>query len=184
MKKIAVHLATGFEEVEAITVIDVLRRAGISVIIVSMTEDLIVKGSHAIAIRAELLFKEVDYQNIDMIVLPGGMPGTNNLDKHEGLKNKILEFNRQNKMLGAICAGPLVFGHLNLLKGKRAVCYPGFEKELFGAIIKDEPAVKDGNIITGKGVGTALCFALKIVEVIENKEKADTLSKAMVMEAL
>ncbi len=183
MKKIAVHLATGFEEVEAITVIDVLRRAGLSVTIVSMTEDLIIEGSHSIAVRADQFFREVDYRNIDMIILPGGTPGANNLDKHEGLKNKIMEFSRQNKMLGAICAGPMVLGHLNLLNGKMAVCYPGFEKELFGATIKKEPAVNDGNIVTGKGVGAALSFALKIVEILENREKADKLSKTMVMES-
>ncbi|MGD9929276.1 MAG: DJ-1 family glyoxalase III [Mangrovibacterium sp.] len=182
MKKIAVHLATGFEEIEAITIIDVLRRAGFKVTMVSVTGEKLVVGSHQIPVLADKLFDEVNYDEMDMILLPGGMPGAKNLDLHEGLKAQIIQFNQQQKPLGAICAAPLVLGHLQLLNGKRAVCYPGFENELTGALVNEEPAVVDKNIITGRGVGAALTFALKIVEMLDSKQKADQLAKAMLVE--
>ncbi len=182
MKKIAVQLAPGFEEIEAITIIDVLRRANLDVTTISMTDDLKVTGSHDIPVIADKLFEEVDYSEIDMLILPGGMPGSKNLDNHEGLRKQIIDFNKKNKMLGAICAAPLVFGHLDLLKNKEAVCYPGFEGELNGANIKNEPAIISENIVTGRGVGAALRFSLKIVETLTDKEKADSLAKAMLVE--
>ena len=182
MKKIAVHLATGFEEIEAITIIDVLRRAGMEVVMVSMNEEKTVSGSHQIPVVADKLFSETDYKQVDMIVLPGGMPGAKNLDQHEGLRAQILEFNEQGKPLGAICAAPLVLGHLNLLKGKQAVCYPGFEKELIGATVKNQPTLVDKNIVTGRGVGAALNFALQIVEMLAGKQKADQLAGAMLVQ--
>ena len=182
MKKIAIHLATGFEEIEAITIIDVLRRAGFEVTTVSVTNETLVNGAHQIPVLADKLYSEVNYEDIDMIVLPGGMPGTKNLDQHAGLKDKILQFNQQGKLLGAICAAPLVFGHLHLLVGKKAVCYPGFEQELTGATIVEQATITDKNIITGRGVGAALNFALKIVEILDSKEKAEKLSKALLFE--
>jgi len=182
MKRIAVQLATGFEEIEAITIIDVLRRAEYDVTTISMTDKLEVTGSHRITVLADHFFSEVDYQKIDALILPGGMPGAKNLDQHEGLKQTIIHFNTQKKLLGAICAAPLVFGHLKLLKNKNAVCYPGFEEELAGAKIHFTPTIIDENIITGRGVGAALKFVLKIVETIDNKEKAEKLAKAMLIE--
>ena len=182
MKKIAVQLAPGFEEIEAITIIDVLRRAKLEVITISMGNDLLVTGSHDIPVVADRLFTEVDYSTIDMLILPGGMPGATNLDLHIGLKNQIIDFNKKNKLLGAICAAPLVFGHLRILEGKDAVCYPGFEDELIGANIKNTPIAISENIITGKGVGAALEFALKLVELLAGNELADRLKKAMLTE--
>jgi len=182
MKNIAVHLANGFEETEAITIIDVLRRAGLDVKTVSITGGKTVTGAHRIPIVADILFEDVDYQKIDMIILPGGMPGSKNLDSHSGLKDQILSFHNQKKPLGAICAAPLVFGHLNILNNKVAVCYPGFEPELKGAKIEMTPYFVDENIITGRGVGAALQFALKISELLVGKEKADQLAKAMLVE--
>ncbi len=183
MKKIAVHLASGFEEIEAITIIDVLRRAGFNVTTVSIQENKLVVGSHKIPVLADMLFEEVDYKAIDMIILPGGMPGSKNLDQHEGLKSKILSFHNAQKPLGAICAAPLVFGHLNILNGKDAVCYPGYEAELYGAHVKMAPALVSGNVFTGRGVGAALAFSLKIVEMLDSKEKAEKLAKAMLVQA-
>lgn len=182
MKSIAVQLAPGFEEIEAITIIDVLRRANLDVTTISMTDNLTVVGSHNIPIIADKLFDEVDYSEMDMLILPGGIPGASHLDNHSGLRDQILDFNKHNKMLGAICAAPLVFGHLNLLNGKQAVCYPGLEKELKGAIISKEPTVLSDNIITGRGVGATLQFSLKIVETLVSKEKANSLAEAMLVE--
>lgn len=182
MKKIAVHLATGFEEIEAITIIDVLRRANLEVTTVSMTESTEVTGGHQIPVIADVLFSEVDYSTIDALVLPGGMPGAKNLDKHQGLQKQILQFANDKKMLGAICAAPLVLGHLGVLKDKKAVCYPGFESELHGAEILKTPTTMSDNIVTGRGVGTALKFALKLVEELAGKEKSDQLAKAMLID--
>jgi len=182
IKKIAVHLANGFEEIEAITIIDVLRRAGLDVLVVSISGKLEVAGAHDIAVVADILFENVNYENVGMIILPGGMPGASNLNAHEGLKNTILKFNAENKPLGAICAAPLVYGNLGLLKGKKAVCYPGFEDQLKGAEVLMVPVIKSGNIITGRGIGAALKFALSIVEDLISKEKADLLAKQMLVE--
>ena len=122
MNQVTVHLAEGFEEIEAVTIIDVLRRAGIEVIIVSITGKHLVKGSHNIEVKADLLFEEVDYSKGDMIILPGGMPGSKNLNEHEGLKAQIIKYQANEKYLAAICAAPIVFGNLGILNGKSAVC--------------------------------------------------------------
>jgi 4-methyl-5(b-hydroxyethyl)-thiazole monophosphate biosynthesis len=181
MKKIAVHLAEGYEEIEAISIIDVLRRADLNVTIISITENLVVKGSHGINIFADKLFKEVDYELIDMMILPGGMPGAANLNEHLGLREQILNFNESKKMLAAICAAPLVFGNLGILKNKKATCYPGYENQLHGAIATGENIEVSENIITGKGAGVAIDFALKIVEILKNKKFADELGKKMIV---
>jgi 4-methyl-5(b-hydroxyethyl)-thiazole monophosphate biosynthesis len=183
MKKIAVHLATGFEEIEAITIIDVLRRANHEVTMVSMTDSTKVTGGHQIPVIADVLFSELDYSTIDALVLPGGMPGAKNLDLHQGLQKQILQFNSDKKLLGAICAAPLVLGHLGILKGKKAVCYPGFEPELHGAELLKTAITVSGNVVTGRGVGAALTFALQLVEELSGKEKSDQLAKAMLVES-
>jgi 4-methyl-5(b-hydroxyethyl)-thiazole monophosphate biosynthesis len=134
-KKIAIHLADGFEEIEAISIIDVLRRADLEVSVVSVTGMLEVSGAHQLRVVADVLFEELNYEKVDMIVLPGGLPGATNLDAHAGLKEQIKQFNAGNKSLAAICAAPLVYGNLGILNGKKAVCYPGFEKYLKGAEI-------------------------------------------------
>ncbi len=180
-KQIAVHLADGFEETEAISIIDVLRRAGLRVRVVSVTDKREVTGSHQIKISADALFEEVDYNAVDMIILPGGMPGAKNLKAHSGLGEKILEFNEKGKLLGAICAAPIVFGNLGILEGKKATCFPGFEAEVKGAELTGEPVEKDGQIITGKGVGVALHFALKIVAIFKGEKAAGDLAEKMVV---
>ncbi len=179
MKKVAVHLAEGFEEIEAITIIDVLRRADLDVTVVSVTGHELVSGAHQLQVKTDVLFESLNYNLVDMIVLPGGMPGADNLNSHEGLRKNILKFNQEGKPLGAICAAPLVFGQLGLLKGKRAVCYPGFENQLEGAEVMMEPVVKSGNITTGRGIGAALQFSLQLVEDLISKEKAQDLAKQM-----
>lgn len=181
MKNIAVHLAEGFEEIEAISIIDVLRRADFDINIVSVSGGIVVTGSHSIKVLADTLFENVDYSKIDMIVLPGGMPGSENLKAHSGLREQILNFNDSNKPLGAICAAPMVLGNLGLLKGKNATCYPGFEDELHGAIITGNNVEAVDNIITGKGAGVAIDFALKIVEVHKGREAAKQLAEKMIV---
>ena len=181
MKKIAVHLAEGFEEIEAISIIDVLRRAEFNVEVVSITGKQVVTGSHQIKVTADKLFEDVDYSQIEMIVLPGGMPGATNLNNHKGLRKQILDFNKDGKPLGAICAAPLVFGQLGLLKGKNATCFPGFEKYLEGAKVTGADTETTGNIVTGKGAGVAVKFALKIVEELKGKKAADELADRMVV---
>jgi 4-methyl-5(b-hydroxyethyl)-thiazole monophosphate biosynthesis len=182
MKTIAVHLATGFEEIEAITIIDILRRAGLNVIMISVTGESVVKGAHQIPVTADKLFADVDYESVDMIVLPGGTEGAENLDRHEGLKSQILKFHHAGKLIGAICAAPMVLGHLGLLEDKTVVCYPGYENELKGAHVDYVPAVTDGNLVTGRGIGAALNFSLEIVKMVAGKEKADKLAKGTLVE--
>lgn len=182
MEKIAVHLAEGFEEIEAITIIDVLRRAEIDVTVISVTGKKEVTGSHQISVTADKLFDEVDYSAIEMIVLPGGMPGAKNLKGHEGLRKQILDFHQNGKPLGAICAAPIVLGDLGILKNKKATCFPGFEDELEGADVTGESVEQAGNVVTGKGAGVAIQFALKIVEMLKGKDVAEKLSEKMVVE--
>ncbi len=180
MKKVAVFLAEGFEEIEAISIIDVLRRASIDVTTVSVTGNIQVTGSHNITIFADKIFENIDFTSFDMLVLPGGMPGAKNLNSHKELKELILQFNELGKSLGAICAAPLVFGQLGILKNKNATCFPGFEQYLEGADIKGTAKEVAGNIVTGRGAGVALEFALQIVEILKNKDIADKLAKRMV----
>ena len=168
--KILVQLATGFEEMEAIIPVDIWKRAGFQVQTISITGNKTVIGAHSIPVVADLLFEEADYNNADMIFLPGGMPGASNLDAHKGLQKKILEFNHEGKYLTAICAAPLVLGHNNLLKNKRATCFPGFEKELYGATVTGANTEFEGNIITAKGPGVAFEFAMKITEMIKGRD--------------
>lgn len=183
MKKIiTVHLANGFEEIEAISIIDVLRRAEIEVLVVSVTGEIEVTGAHQVKIMADVLFDQVDYDEIYMIVLPGGMPGAANLDSHSGLKSVIRKFNAENKLLAAICAAPLVYGNLGILEGKQVVCYPGFEKFLKGAEVLSVPVVESDNFITGRGPAAAINFALKIVEKAVSIEMAEQLRRQMLVE--
>ena len=174
-----VHLAEGFEEIEAMTIVDLLRRADIDTETVSVTGYLPVKGSHGVKIVADILFEDAVYSSCELIVLPGGMPGAKNLDAHEGLREKIYSFNNQGKKLAAICAAPLVFGRAGVLKGKKAACYPGFEDELAGAELSTDDVVSDAGVITSRSPGTAMAFALAIIEDLKGKETADKIAEAL-----
>lgn len=181
-KKIAVHLADGFEEVEAISIIDLLRRADLDVLMVSVNGKPEVTGAHQIKVKADVLFEDVDYKDVFMIVLPGGMPGASNLDAHPGLRSQIKQFNDQNRPLAAICAAPMVYGNMGILKGKKAVCYPGFEKYLKDAEVLDIPVVESGNVITGRGIGAALEFGLKLIEKTVSAEKSKTIARQILVD--
>lgn len=176
MKKIAVFFGEGFEEIEALTVVDVCRRAGIEVSMVSITGNSTVTGSHKIAVGMDMQFEEVDFEAMDMLVLPGGMPGTRNLEAHAGLMEKIDSFYAAGKLIGAICAAPSIFGHRGILKGRKACCFPGFEKDLEGAVVTMDKVSVDGHVVTSRGMGTAMDFGLRIVAILCGEDIAGELS--------
>jgi len=181
-KKAYVFLANGFEEIEAISVIDVLRRADVEVKTVSISANKQVIAAHNVEISADTLFDKTDFADGDMLILPGGQPGADNLNACEKLKKLIQIYYDQNKYIAAICAAPLVFGGMGLLKGKKAVCYPGYEDQLIGAeIVENECVVASDNIITSKGAGTAIEFSLKLVEILVGKEVAEKLKTGMIV---
>ena len=182
MKKAFIHIAEGFEEIEALTIVDVLRRADIPAIMVSVTGSKEVTGAHGIKITTDILFEDADYSEAEILILPGGMPGARNLNAHKGLKNKLKAFHSSKQKIAAICAAPLVLGGLNILMGKNAVCYPGYEKELHGAQIKYDPVMKSDHITTSRGPGTALDFALTLVSELKGKNIADQLARAMLVQ--
>ena len=180
MKKIGVFFAEGYEEIEALTVVDICRRCGLGVDMVSVTEELMVTGSHGIGVRMDKGFSSADFQEYDMAVLPGGMPGTKNLEAHEGLMAQVDAYYAGGKYVAAICAAPSIFGHRGILKGRRACCYPGIEAHLEGAEVTAGPVEIADNVITSRGMGTAMDFALAIVEVLSGKEKAQEMAEAVV----
>ncbi len=180
MAKTAIFLADGFEEIEALTVVDLLRRAGIEITTVSIMGKKAVEGSHKITVEADALFDEVDYDSMDMLILPGGMPGTTNLENYAPLKEQILKFNDSGKNLSAICAAPTVYGKLGLLKGKKACCYPGRESDLLGADVQYSEVTKDGIFITSRGMGTAIPFGLAIIEHFQGSTAAEDMAKKIV----
>ncbi len=173
---VAVLLADGFEEIEALTPVDVLRRAGIDVVTYSVNGDLCVCGAHNIMIDADNVIENIDYENIDAIILPGGMPGTDNLENSQDVKD-ILEYaDSEGILMCAICAAPKILGKLGYLKGKRATCFPGFEEYLDGVETTGNGVEVDGSIITSKGMGTAMDFSLAILEKIKGKDVADKMA--------
>ncbi len=180
MKKIAVFFAEGYEEIEALTVVDLCRRAGIETDMVSVTDSLMVTGAHNIPVTMDKMMADVIFEELDMIVLPGGMPGTTNLEKVPELMEQVKAFCAARKYIAAICAAPSVFGHLGLLKGKRACCYPGFEPELAGAEVTVNTCEADGNIITSRGMGCAIDFSLKIIEKLINAGKAAEIGEKII----
>lgn len=175
---IYVFLAPGFEEVEALATVDVLRRVGEEVVTVSVAEQ-VVTGSHRIPVVADTTIDAIQNTQPDVIVLPGGMPGTLNLEANETLRGMIEAANEQGKWIAAICAAPSILGHMGLLQGRKATCYPGFEKDLYGADYTAQRVCRDGHIITGNGAGSAIAFGLELVRVLQNDEIADKLAAAM-----
>ena len=178
---IYVFLANGFEEIEALATVDILRRAELDVKTVGVGGKT-VTGSHGIPVTADIEEKDVTTDDMELVVLPGGMPGTLNLKAHEGLKEQILTFNSQGKYLAAICAAPTVLSELGILKGKKACAYPSFEEELDCGEVLKVPAVTDGNITTGRGMGAAIPFALRLAAILCGDEKAEEIRKSVVYE--
>lgn len=179
MSRINVFFANGHEEIEGLTVIDLLRRAGLEVDMVSISDRLEVVGAHNITIKTDKLLTEVDFDNGDMIVLPGGLPGTTYLGECDVLLKQLVKYNQEKKMVAAICAAPSVLGKLGILEGKSATCYPGFEDKLTGAACLNSGVVKSQNVITASGLGTAIDFALEIIEHYLGKGKARDIANAV-----
>ena len=177
---IAVFFANGYEEIEALTVVDLTRRAGIETWMVSITEEKNVTGSHGITVSMDKTLKEIDFNEVEMIVLPGGMPGTLNLEACEPLMEKVKEFDKAGKYISAICAAPTVFGHLGLLNGRKACCYPDMEDGLVGAEVTYEPTAVSDHILTSRGMGTAIDFGLQIIARFQGREAADEMAKKIV----
>ena len=169
-----VFLAEGFEEMEALAPIDLLRRENIDVCTVGIGGKQIT-GTHNIIITADSDGMNLDFEDVEAVVLPGGMPGAENLDKSKLVAECLEKAVKNNAVISAICAAPMVLGRKGLLKGKKATCFPGFEQELTGAIYSGNPVEKDGKIITAKGAGAALEFALTLVSELKGKSAADKL---------
>lgn len=175
---IYIFLAQGFEECEALVPIDILRRAGLEISTVGVSSKTVI-GSHGIPIVCDITDDAASTQNLSGIILPGGMPGTLNLEKSVKVQ-KFIDFAAQNNLLiGAICAAPSILGHKNLLEGRKATCFTGFEKDLFGAEVIAQTTVRDGNFVTAYGAGAAFDFGFMLLEVLQGKEKSDELKKQM-----
>ncbi len=169
-------LAEGFETIEALTVVDMLRRAGIDITTVSITDSLEVKSAHGIVVKADELLSNVKDNDSECLVLPGGMPGTNNLRANDTLMDMVIKQNEAGKYVAAICAAPaVIFSELGITKGKNSTCYPSFNDKLEdeGVNLIKLPAVVDGNVITGMGMGTAIEFSHAIIKELKGKEIAD-----------
>lgn len=162
MKRVLVPLAEGFEELEAVTIIDMLRRAGIEVVVAALAENP-VTGSHGIALSADVTLDDVSGQEFDLIALPGGMPGAANLRDDPRIGGIIRRLHEGGRHVAAICAAPMVLAAAGVLEGRRATCFPGFLDRTADLILVDEPVVVDGRVITSRGPGTALDFALELV---------------------
>lgn len=173
-----VYLADGFEEIEALAPIDILRRCGVEVKTVGVTGAQVC-GSHGICVAADIAPEEVCLDCAQMLVLPGGLPGTTNLEKDSRVTDAVLQAHAEGKYIAAICAAPSVFGHLGILKGRNATCYPGFEGELEGAVPSEDGVVCDGHIITAKGAGRASDFGFLLAGLLAGNAKAAEVRKAM-----
>lgn len=180
MSKVYVFLADGFEEIEGLTVVDLMRRAGIEVTTVSIKEETAIEGSHHILLSADTTFGKCDFSDADMLVLPGGGLGTENLEKFEPLGKLVTSYCEKGGKIAAICAAPRVFAGLGLLNGKKATCYPSVMEQLTGAVKSEDAVVVDGNITTSRGLGTAIDFSLELIAQLISKEKADEIAKSVV----
>ncbi len=180
MKRVLVPLATGFEEIEAVSIIDVLRRADIDVVVVALDDTMLVQGANGIKIQADKSIKNISADELDMIVLPGGWDGTHALADDENVQNLLREMDAKGKNIGAICAAPFALNKAGVLK-ENYTCYPSVEEEIRKEGYQGEKAmvVEDANIMTSRGPATALCFALAIVKKLQGDEKYNTLREGL-----
>ena len=183
MKKIGIFMADGCEEIEGLTVVDIVRRAKMEIVMISITGKREVTSSHQVTFLTDALAAEVDYDTLDGIVLPGGMPGTLNLQADETVNKVIRQFATEGRLVCAICAAPSVLGAAAVLEGKWATCHPGFEEKLTGAKVEEKEVVVDGNVITSRGMGTAIPFALEIVRYFADDETVEQVRKGLVYRA-
>lgn len=180
MAKVYVFLADGFEDVEALIPIDVLRRGSVDVVTVSTTEFPLVESAHGVNIEADIQFEQSDYSDADLILLPGGMPGASNLFAHEGVCKVVCNQFAAGKKVAAICASPaVVLAPLGILEGKKATCYPGFEKALEGSEYTSDLVTVDGNVTTGEGPAAAFPFAYELLTQLVDKKTSDQIAEGM-----
>ena len=177
---IYMFLAEGFEEVEALAPLDLIRRAGLEIKTVGVGSKVVV-GSHGIPVTADMTEDELSDNAPEMVILPGGMPGTKNLDASTTVHKAISDAVKNDAYICAICAAPMILGKLGFLSGKNAVCYPGFEEYLDGATLPDKKVVRDGKIITAKGMGAGIEFGLEIVAALKGSECADKLAASAII---
>jgi len=179
MQKSYIFLVTGFEEIEALATVDILRRGGVEICTVSLTDSITVVGKHTVPVTADMMYAQVEFPHAEMIILPGG---TVKIDEHDGLKKKIVAHINSGKRVAAICAAPMVLGGLGLLHGVRATCYPGMESYLKGAILQPEEAVvTDGLITTGRGPGLTCAFALTLLGLLKGQAVADEVASQILL---
>lgn len=184
MAKVYEFIANGSEEIEALTVVDVLRRAGVDIKTVSINATEDVEMSHGMTLKCDLTIADADFSDADMLLLPGGLPGAYNLNECQEVKDAIKKQYEAGKLVGAICAAPLILGELGILSGKKATCYPGFENQMTGADYTAEIYTVDGNVITGCGPAVTLPYSYAILEMLGEHEKADALREGMMFNKL
>jgi protein deglycase len=181
MSKVVILLAEGFEEVEAIAIVDVLRRADIEVVIAGLHEGP-VTSARRVRVITDIVIDTIRSEDFDMIVLPGGQPGSDNLNADARVRRLVNEFHAKGKLTGAICAAPYVLANAGILEGKRVTSYPTYRDRLGKVTYEEQSVVEDGNVMTSRGPGTALCFGLSIVKRLVGKEKAQQIKEAMMLE--
>ncbi|MBO4243361.1 MAG: DJ-1/PfpI family protein [Clostridiales bacterium] len=172
MSKITIFITDGTEETECLTTVDLMRRAGVDTELVSAGSERKIISSHKVTIEADKTIDEADYEDSDMIFIPGGMPGVTNFLENEKLIDLVKDFYNRGKFVSAVCAGPSVLGKAGILEGKRATCFPGWEDKLTGATYTAEGVTTDGKIITGRGLGFSIELGLELIKVLEGEEKA------------
>ena len=180
MSKVYIFLADGFEDIEGLTVVDLMRRAGIDIQTVSIKATKEVITSHGISLLIDCIFSETDFSDADMLVLPGGMPGTRYLGEYKPLTDLLTDFYNKGGKVAAICAAPSVFARLGFLKGRKATSYPSFMDKLTGAVTTEESVAVDGNVTTSRGLGTAIDFALSLIAQLCGEEKAAEIADSVV----
>ena len=179
MSKIAIFMADGCEEIEALTVVDILRRAGINIDMLSISDNLNVEGAHGIQFRADYLMTDKNSDDYDGVVLPGGMPGTTNLENNTLVQSALKKQFSAGKLIAAICAAPSILGKNGMVNGKKVTSYPGFENAFSRATYVTDSVVTDGNVITSRGMGTAIDFALAILEYLIGSDAASDMAKSI-----
>lgn len=177
-------LADGFEDIEALAPVDVLRRGGVDIQTVSTTGSRTVTSAHGVALQADLTIEEADLSQATLLLLPGGMPGAQNLLEHEGVTSALLAHARQGRLIGAICAAPMVLGHLGLLRGRRATCYPGFESHLTGAEYTAQLVTVDGPFITAEGPAASLEYAYTLLTILRDVQTTLPIRRGMMYDHL
>ncbi len=180
MSRIGVFFAEGYEEIEALTVVDICRRCGMEVEMVSITDDLRVRGSHRVLVEMDKTFAEADFDGYDMLVLPGGAKGVQNLEACGPLMKKVDDFYAAGKYIAAICAAPSILGHRGMLRGRKACSYPSFESHLEGAEVTKGPVETAGKVLTSRGMGTSIEFALAIAAIFCGQKAADEMAEKIV----